>query len=304
MTDSKSLPGSKSLPDAVQAWAESVLGPLTVVRDASHPRPGSRVWEVTHQRDGARHFVKISPTPKFFARETRAYRQTAPALGPGSVPRLVETNPQWQALLLTAVPGRGVTSLPLTPARQRAVHRQAGAWLSRFHGGPRDLSPQDHAEAAAEVARAVHGTERHLESAEDLIGERERETVRRHAAELTRLDPLPRGYVHGDFQERNWLFDTGPGRLAAVDLERARPHAVVFDIVRLACGPWVGRPDLRAAFFEGYGRELADKEERSLRCLAALDAVSAISWGVPHHDPEIVARGRATLARLERGDAA
>ncbi|WP_147474122.1 MULTISPECIES: hypothetical protein [Streptomyces] len=86
-----------------------------------------------------------------------------------------------------------------------------------------------------------------------------------------------------------------------VDLERARPHAVVFDIVRLACGPWVGRPDLRAAFFEGYGRELTDKVERSLRCLAALDAVSAISWGVPHHDPEIVARGRATLARLERG---
>ncbi|MFD5757695.1 aminoglycoside phosphotransferase family protein [Streptomyces sp. NPDC127044] len=201
-------------------------------------------------------------------------------------------------------PGRGVTSLPLTPARQRAVHRQAGAWLSRFHGGPRDLSPQDHAEAAAEAARAVHGAERHLESAEDLIGERERETVRRHAAELTRLDPLLRGYVHGNFQERNWLFDTGPGRLAVVDLERARPHAVVFDIVRLACRPWVGRPDLRAAFFEGYGRELADKEERSLRCLAALDAVSAISWGVPHHDPEIVARGHATLARLERGDAA
>ncbi|MFD8126727.1 hypothetical protein [Streptomyces mirabilis] len=40
MTDSKSLPGSKSLPDAVQAWAESVLGPLTVVRDARVPGVG------------------------------------------------------------------------------------------------------------------------------------------------------------------------------------------------------------------------------------------------------------------------
>ncbi|MFE2695164.1 phosphotransferase [Streptomyces mirabilis] len=161
-----------------------------------------------------------------------------------------------------------------------------------------------HIRTASPNARAVHSAARHLDSAEDLIGERERETVRRHAAELTRLDALPRGYVHGDFQERNWLFDTGPGSLAVVGLERARPHAVVFDIVRLACGPWVGRPDLRAAFFEGYGRELAHKEERSLRCLAALDAVSAISWGVPHHDPETVARGRATLARRERGDAA
>jgi hypothetical protein len=77
---------------------------------------------------------------------------------------------------------------------------------------------------------------------------------------------------------------------------------VVFDMVLLACGPWVGRPDLRTAFLEGYGRELTDAEERSLRCLSALDAASAISWGVPHHDPEIVERGRATLARLERGD--
>ncbi|MFF2512087.1 hypothetical protein [Streptomyces sp. NPDC058086] len=107
MTDSKTLPGSKTLPDTVHAWAESVRGPLTVVRDASHSRPGSRVWEVTHQGDGT-----------------------------------------------------GV--------------------------------------------------------------------------------------------------DTGPGTPAVVDLD----------------------------------------------CLAALDAASAISWGVPHHDPEIVERGRATLARLERGDAA
>jgi hypothetical protein len=76
---------------------------------------------------------------------------------------------------------------------------------------------------------------------------------------------------------------------------------VFFDMVLLACGPWVGRPDLRAPFFEGYGRELTDKEERSLRCLSALVAASAISWGVPHQDPEIVERGRATPARLERG---
>jgi hypothetical protein len=57
----------------------------------------------------------------------------------------------------------------------------------------------------------------------------------------------------------------------------------------------VGRPDLRAAFFEGYGRELADKEERSLRCLAALDAVSAISWGVV--SPTTIPRSSHAAAR-------
>ncbi len=90
-----------------------------------------------------------------------------------------------------------------------------------------------------------------------------------------------------------WSIWSGPGRMPWSSTSSASPAA-----------RGVGRPDPRAAFFEGYGRELADKEARSLRCLAALDAVSAISWGAPHRDPEIVARGRATLARLERGDAA
>ncbi|MFJ8637395.1 hypothetical protein [Streptomyces sp. NPDC093568] len=84
-----------------------------------------------------------------------------------------------------------------------------------------------------------------------------------------------------------------------MDLERARPHAAVADVVLLACGPWVGRPDLEQAFWDGYGRGLTGEEERALRCLSALDAASAISWGVPNGDHEIVERGRATLARLE-----
>ncbi|WP_345126076.1 phosphotransferase [Streptomyces chiangmaiensis] len=130
----------------------------------------------------------------------------------------------------------------------------------------------------------------------------ERELVRRHAAGLALLGPLPVGYVHGDFQERNWLHDPGTGALAVVDLERARPHAAVLDVVRLACGPWARLPELRTAFFEGFGRELTATERTALRCLSALDAASAIAWGVPHDDKEVVERGHATLARLVRGD--
>lgn len=85
----------------------------------------------------------------------------------------------------------------------------------------------------------------------------------------------------------------------AVDLERARPHAAVADLVALACGSWVGRLDLQHAFVEGYGRALTVEEQWALRCLSVLDAASAISWGVPNGDEAIVARGRATLARLE-----
>lgn len=288
------------IPPALAEWAEDVVGPVRSVRDVSHPRPESRVWELTSAN--GRTFLKVAPTPKFYARETRAYREAAPSLERGTVPRLVETDARHRALLLTAVPGRAVPALALAPAQRRALHRRAGSWLRRFHGDARDLTARDHAEAAGEVERAARNAEVHLERAGNLIGARERDTVRRHAAALALLGPLPAGYVHGDFQERNWLYDTGPGALAVVDLERARPHAAVFDVVRLVCGPWAEDPGLRTAFFEGFGRRLTAVEEAALRCLCAVDAASAVSWGVPHGDEEVVARGRATLARLLEGD--
>jgi Ser/Thr protein kinase RdoA (MazF antagonist) len=220
---------------------------------------------------------------------------------PGTAPLLLAADPLQQALLLSPVPGRMVKALALTHAQQRTLHRQAGTWLRRFHGSPGELSPQDRADAATEVALSAAGGEKHLGRAGALIAPQGHRTVRWHAAALGRLWPLPAGYIHGDFQERNWLLDTGlPVRaFGAVDLERARPHAAVADLVPLACGSWVGRPDLQHAFFEGYGRVLTVEEQWALRCLSVLDAASAISWGVPNGDDEVVARGRATLARLE-----
>lgn len=288
------------IPPALAAWAEDVVGPLRSVREASRPSAECHMWELTS--DTGRTFLKVAPTPGTYTRETRAYREAAPALERGTVPHLVETDARHRALLLTAVPGRPVRSLGLTPARRRALHRRAGAWLRRFHGDARDLSAQDRAAAVNEVERAAHTAEAHLELAGDLVGVRERESVRRHAAALALLGPLPVGYVHGDFREGNWLYDTGTGALAVVGLERARPYAVVVDAVRLACGPWVRQPELRTAFFDGFGRGPTTAEETALRCLCVLDAVSAIARGVPLGDDTAVARARATLALLLQGD--
>lgn len=59
-----------------------------------------------------------------------------------------------------------------------------------------------------------------------------------------------------------------------------------------------GRPDLYEAFLDGYGRPLTDAEQERLVTDAALDAVSGIAFGTAHGDPELVERGRRTLARL------
>ncbi|MGV9562401.1 hypothetical protein [Streptomyces sp. NPDC003480] len=88
---------------------------------------------------------------------------------------MLETDAHHRALLLTAVPGRPVGALVLTPGRRRALHRRAGAWPRRFHGDARDLTARDRAEAAEEIERAVLDTETRLERAGDparLRGER------------------------------------------------------------------------------------------------------------------------------------
>jgi hypothetical protein len=90
--------------------------------------------------------------------------------------------------------------------------------------------------------------------------------------------------------------DTGPF-LAVIDLERSEPGPAVRDLVRLS-DAWHGRPELYEAFLAGYGRPLTPAEEARLVIDAALDSVSGIAYGSAHGDPELVERGRRTLARL------
>lgn len=85
--------------------------------------------------------------------------------------------------------------------------------------------------------------------------------------------------------------------VAVIDFERSEPGPAVRDLVRLS-DAWAGRPDLYAAFLSGYGRSLTAVEEARLVIDAALDSVSGISYGAAHGDPELIERGRRTLARL------
>ncbi|MFD8897532.1 hypothetical protein [Streptomyces ardesiacus] len=62
---------TKPLPAAVRRWAEQHIGSVTDVHDASHDWERSRVWEL-EGGDGGRWYVKISPSVKFFTRETLA----------------------------------------------------------------------------------------------------------------------------------------------------------------------------------------------------------------------------------------
>ncbi|MGW7304073.1 phosphotransferase [Streptomyces sp. NPDC054835] len=287
---------TKPVPAAVQRWTEQRIGPVVAVRDASHDWPRSRVWELQCE-GGARWYVKVSPSEKFFTRETRAYRHIVPALGHGRAPHLVDCRAEDLALLLSAVPGAPAPGLGLTAGGWRAVHRQAGVLCARLHEAG-ELDRADQAEAEASLVAAADGAEKYLARAGARLTADEQQLIRDHAAQLRRVGPVPVGYIHGDNQPRNWLWS--PTGLALVDFERTRPAARVQDLVILAVTEWLDHPDREGAFLQAYGRALTTAERHALRCLTALDAVNCLAWGPDNDDTEVTTRGRRTLDRLMR----
>ncbi|MFE2728176.1 hypothetical protein [Kitasatospora sp. NPDC059327] len=123
---------TKTLPAAVQDWADQHTGRIVAVRDASHDWHRSRIWAL-ELADGARRYVKVSPSVTLFTHKTRAYRGVVPALGHDRAPQLLDSRADELALLLTAAPGTPVPGLGLSSAQWRAVHAQAGRLCTRLH---------------------------------------------------------------------------------------------------------------------------------------------------------------------------
>ncbi|WP_239515971.1 MULTISPECIES: phosphotransferase [unclassified Streptomyces] len=188
----------KLLPPAVRGWAEQRIGSIVSVRDASHDWDRSRVWEV-EGADGVHRYVKVSPSEKFFTRETRAYRHVVPALGHSRAPSLIDSRAEDLALLLTAVPGTPAKALSLSAGDWRAVHQQAGALCARLHEAG-ELCRADRVEAEASLEAAADGAEKYLTRAGDRLTDGEQQLVRDHAAQLRHVGPVPVGYIHGDNQ--------------------------------------------------------------------------------------------------------
>jgi Ser/Thr protein kinase RdoA (MazF antagonist) len=218
-------------------------------------------------------------------REVHAYRHWTTALAP-SAPRLIAADSAAMTIVITMLPGQPCSGDPTA-----ATHRQAGALLRRFH----DTEP------ARELPwfpgwlddRVRHWTSqaRTLLSAEDAT------VVDSHLTAL-RMTGVPHGVpCHLDFQPRNWLLDES-GNLALIDFEHARSDLPARDLVRLRFRAWPSRPDLRDAFFDGYGRCLTDAEDELIWHLGALDALTALARGRQTGDRALTTSGVATLRQL------
>ncbi|MEV7565666.1 phosphotransferase [Streptomyces tanashiensis] len=279
----------------VRAFAERAIGRIAEWSDASWARDISQVWRVTGAGGGV-WFVKVHQNAKFHARETAALRGWVPGLG-GAGPRLVAADPALLAVVVTAVEGRPLHGAVLAGAEERAVFRSLGVLAARIHASPLPPSPP----AVAPVTRADRyaKVDRHLEAARPHLAPGDEQHVRAVVERAVVLKPLPLAVTHGDFLIRN-ILRAADGSLRVVDFERSEPQPVVRDLVRLL-DHFDGREDLCRAFFGGYGQRFTVLEQAHLATEAVLDAVSGIGYGIAHGDPELVERGRRTLARSRAG---
>jgi hypothetical protein len=269
------------------AFAAEVLGACRLVGDRSWPARTSTVLEVATD-DGARWFVKVHHDAGRHAAEVRALLDWAPALD-DRAPRLVAHDAERLAVVLSALPG--VSPDGLTPAVEQRVHQQAGALLRRFH----DAEPPrlDVDGATPRVAAYRHWTSRAPDGLLDAADLAFAEPFIDVAMGLPAVAVVP---THGDWSPRNWLLDDD--RLAIIDFERSERSWWTKDLERLEAGAWIGRPDLRDAFLDGYGRALQDHERQALRAAMVLGQVTSVVWADEHGDEAFAAKSRENLRRL------
>jgi hypothetical protein len=281
---------------ALENLCQEVLGDWTLLTQHPTQRPGSHVWRVRNT-DGQEFVAKRHLNQQKHQREDHAYTQWVPALSERA-PRLIASEPRVPAIVMTAIPGEpadgGVTGSPPHPGSEADYHRQAGELLRRLHttrAGPLTSEPPN------PLSRRL---EHWLPAAQLILTTDDIALVASCTACLADAKGVPLVPCHLDYQPRNWVIDR-TGVLRIVDFEHARLDVAIRDIVRLEYRHWLGRPDLREAFYEGYATPLHDRDRALLKACAALDAVTAIVRGQAGNDPLLTAHGYTTLRQLRDG---
>lgn len=274
--------------DDLLGWAEITLGLTVTAADHTWPHNASLVLELVDAQ-GEHWFLKHPRDTERFERETLAYRTTLTRFG-DRVPRLVGSSETYRTLLLAAAPGRLARGSPR--GRDPDVHRQAGTVLAWMH---RSDWPERSPEIGERLAKQREGV---LERAKKLLGPPDFRYVRRATAALVKPASPLTVPCHRDYWPRNWMVDED-GMMRVIDFGRAGRDLVAKDFVLLATGrEWHSHPELREAFFEGYGRDLDPHEQAQLDGFVALGAATKIIRAAQKGNKPLIARARQAFDRI------
>lgn len=277
--DPAGVPGlSPEQQERVVAW----LPGAELVDEHSWGLVDTVVLHVRHR--GADLTVKaFGPANHHLDRELRAHREfTGPLLADERVPRLVHADTEARLLVTTWLPGRLVQDDPAEDDPD--TYRQAGELVRRWHDGP--AGPvRSTTWLAATPDRALRWLAQPHRIPEEQVA-----AIRAWAWPDEEVTLVP---THGDCHPRNWLVHEG--RVALIDFGRADLRPAGTDLARLQARQWRGRPDLEAAFLQGYG---ADPRPAWWPSLLLAEAVGAAVWAHLVGDEAFEAEGLRALAEM------
>lgn len=220
--------------------------------------------------------VKAHRSTERHHQELHAYTHWTTSLG-SQAPSLVAATEDPPAIVITAIAGQSLTVASLNRREEQRAFCQAGQLLSAFH----DAAPS-HTESGMSSWLAHRG-EQWLSLAHDVLPAAQQRDIRTHLAEFADLGSIPSVPCHLDYMPRNLLW-TGE-RLHVIDYEHARYDLAARDLVRLHRRVFSRRPDLKAAFCDGYG-SLTSEDHQVIEHCSYLDqlteAVRSAGRALPH----------------------
>lgn len=298
------------LPDVLAVWCETVIGGFVVLGNCSHPHGESQVWRLQSESSGATYYLKAHRRDGKKEREIWAYKQAAP-LFDSFAPRLVAVRDDTpSALLLSALPGEPMERVSLTLEQERNAWEKAGEILFRFHsitspwfGRPdRNGEPMEGTHADAETFWQSRLTD-WIDRAErgKYLSPDEIAFARDHAQDMIAFRDEPAVATHHDYTPRNWIVSPETGEwLGAIDFEHTCFDVRVADFKLHQDRFFDNRPDLKEAFFTGYGVLLTQRQEAQLQIMHLHQGVSGVVWSREHNDVDFEASNHAILDRLRR----
>jgi Ser/Thr protein kinase RdoA (MazF antagonist) len=210
--------------------------------------------------------VKPHRGPDRHRQEIHAYQHWTPALH-DHAPELLAATDDPPAIIITALTGQPLAEACLPPEQEAHVYRQAGELLHALHHA---TPPRTEPDMTAWLAERG---ERWLALAEDILPATRRAKIRAHLHALAGLAPIPAVPCHLDYTPRNLLVSP-TGAVTVIDYEHTRYDLAARDLVRLDARTWTNRPDLEAAFLDGYG-PLSDTDRQVITHCSHLDTLTA-----------------------------
>ncbi|HEX7002473.1 MAG TPA: aminoglycoside phosphotransferase family protein [Trueperaceae bacterium] len=286
-----------ALPERLVDTALPLVGDVLDVRDVSWEHAESVVLVIAGSRRSV--VVKSHRQRRKFEQELAAYTEWLPRLRRALPPELrtpellAAHDEDDRVLVLSFEPGEPAEDAVMPPEVERRVYRLAGSFLGALHGLP--FADEDELPLEDAYRQRLHAW---LSRSEGVVPRHVAAKVaERVSAALPALAGAQRVRCHRDFTARNWLVGA-VGGVVVIDFEHSRPDWRYTDLERLWAGTWRRRRDLREAFLAGYGDGFTTDDEDLLAHLAALGALSTVTWAREHGDEVFERHGWEVLAWL------